>query len=78
MAEHDYIRQTPSERIRNWILYEMLRGAGYAASVLVGIGVIIALIHIVSLFLPDESKNAPPPMPYSQMIAPPDTAISRV
>lgn len=78
MAEHDYIQQTTSQRIRNWILYEMLRGAGYAASVLVGIGVIIALIYIVSLFLPDESKNAPPPMPYSQLIAPLDAASSRV
>ncbi|MBR3369349.1 MAG: RC-LH1 core complex protein PufX [Rhodobacteraceae bacterium] len=70
MAEHDYIRQTTSERIRNWILYEMLRGAGYAATVLVGIGAIIALIYIVSLFLPEDSKNAPPPMPYSQIDAP--------
>ncbi|NBD29100.1 MAG: hypothetical protein GVY31_03555 [Alphaproteobacteria bacterium] len=70
MAQHDYISETPGQRLRNWILSEMLRGAGYAAVVLVGIGAIIGLIWVVGQFLPEDSKNAPPPMPYSALDAP--------
>ncbi len=67
MAEHDYIQETTAQRLRNWILSEMLRGAGYAAIVVLGIGAVLGTIYIVSLFLPDESKNAPPPMPFSTL-----------
>ena len=72
MAEHDYIQETTAQRLRNWILSEMLRGAGYTAVVLVGIGALIGVIYIVSLFLPEESKNAPPPMPFSMELVAPD------
>lgn len=70
MADHDYIQETKTQRIRNWILYEMLRGGGYAAVVLVGIGALIGVIYLVGLLLPEDSKNAPPPMPYSAYEAP--------
>ena len=65
MAEHDYIQETKTQRIRNWILSEMLRGGGYAAMVVLGIGALIGVIYLVGLLLPEDSKNAPPPMPYS-------------
>ena len=70
MTQHDYINETPGQRLRNWILSEMLRGAGYAAAVLLAIGATIGLIWVVGQFLPDDSKNAPPPMPYSALDAP--------
>ncbi len=76
MAEHDYIQETTGARIRNWILYEMLRGAGYAAVVLVTIGVTIGVIYLVGLLLPAESRDAPPPMPFSQIEAPLDQATA--
>jgi hypothetical protein len=76
MAEHDYIQQSKSQVIRNWILSEMLRGGGYAALTLVGIGATIGVIYLVGLLLPADSKNAPPPMPYSAYEAPLLTATA--
>ena len=70
MAQHDYINDSPAQRLRNWVLSEMLRGAGYAAAVLVGIGALVGLIYVVGQFLPADSKNAPPPMPFSALQAP--------
>ncbi len=72
MAEHDYIQETPAQRIRNWILSEMLRGAGYSAVVLIGIGLIIGVIYVIGTFLPEERLNTPPPMPFSaiEMVLP--------
>ena len=74
MAEHDYIQETTAQRLRNWILSEMMRGAGYAALLLLGIGVFIGVFYIIGLFLPEESRNAPPPMPYSMELVAPDRA----
>ncbi|MFN7002275.1 MAG: RC-LH1 core complex protein PufX [Roseinatronobacter sp.] len=70
MAEHDYIQDSPVQRLRNWILSEMVRGAGYALAFLLAIGLIYGVIWGIGQFLPDESKNAPPPMPYSALEAP--------
>ena len=70
MAEHDYIQETPNQRLRNWVLSEMVRGAGYALAFLLFIGAIYGVIWGIGQFLPDDSKNAPPPMPYSALDAP--------
>ncbi|MFU8899764.1 intrinsic membrane protein PufX [Roseinatronobacter thiooxidans] len=74
MVEHDYIQETPTARLRNWVLSEMLRGAGYAALLLLVIGVSYGVIWGIGQLLPSESKNAPPPMPYSALHAPLVTA----
>jgi len=52
-------------RIRGYVLSEMLRGAGIAALVVLTIGVGLWVIWLLGLFLPPESKLAPPPMPFS-------------
>ena len=78
MSERDYFEVNRSGQIRNWILSEMLRGGGYAAVVLVGIGLIIGVIYLVGLLLPAESRNTPPPMPFSQLEAPLDGAETRL
>ena len=70
MVEHDYIQETPNQRLRNWVLSEMVRGAGYALAFLLFIGAIYGVIWGIGQFLPDDSKNAPPPMPYSALDAP--------
>ncbi len=74
MVEHDYIQETPSQRLRNWVLSEMLRGAGYAALLLLVIGVSYGIIWGIGQLLPAESKNAPPPMPFSALHTPLNTA----
>ncbi|MCC5967446.1 MAG: RC-LH1 core complex protein PufX [Natronohydrobacter sp.] len=70
MAEHEYIQDTPVQRLRNWVLSEMVRGAGYALAFLLFIGVVYGVIWGIGQLLPSESKNAPPPMPYSALEAP--------
>ncbi len=63
MSEPEYFQgRTRSSEIRNWILSEMLRGAGKSALVLVVIGFAIYAIYLVSFLLPEESKQAPDPM----------------
>jgi hypothetical protein len=62
MSDKHYMNQTETHRLRSWILHEMLVGAGRAAIVLVGIGVLIYAIYLVGLLLPPESKEAPSPM----------------
>ena len=69
-----YYQTDRRSSIRNFVLWEMMRGAGWAASVIIGIVLLLLSIYVVSLFLPDESKNAPPPMPYSQIIVVDTTA----
>jgi hypothetical protein len=78
MADHDYIQISKGAQLRNWILSEMMRGAGYAALVVVGIALVIWAIYLVGLLLPEDSKNAPPPMPFSQIEAPLVAAAERV
>ena len=70
MTDKPYIKQTDAQQIRSWILTEMLTGAGKAALVLIGIGVVLYAIYLVSLILPEESKQAPAPMPQSAIEAP--------
>ncbi len=62
MSDKHYMNQTEAHRLRSWILHEMLVGAGRAAIVLVGIGLVIYAIYLVGLLLPPESKEAPSPM----------------
>ena len=71
----DYTGQTRTGRLRSWILSEMLRGAGYTAVILVAIALIVVAIRVVAWFLPPESQNAPPPMPFSQVVEPVDSRL---
>ena len=74
MAEHDYIQESPTQRISRWILSEMMRGAGYAAVVILAIGLLLWAIYGFGLLLPEESKQAPGPMPFSNLMVAPETA----
>ena len=69
----DYFAQNRTSQIRNWIASEMLRGGGYAALVLVGAGVFVWVLYLIGLLLPEESRETPPPMPFSHLEAPQDT-----
>ena len=60
-----YYSANRSAAIRQFVLWEMLRGAGWAGMVVVAIGLLLWGTYLVGLLLPDASKTAPPPMPYS-------------
>ena len=47
--------------IRHWVLGQMLSGAGKAALFVIAIGVVLSAIYLVSLALPEQSKQAPSP-----------------
>ncbi|MCA3437232.1 MAG: RC-LH1 core complex protein PufX [Rhodobacter sp.] len=47
--------------IRHWVLGQMLAGAGKAALFVIAIGVVLGAIYLVSLALPEQSKQAPSP-----------------
>jgi hypothetical protein len=64
-----YFEVPPRAQIRSFITMEMLRGAGYAIALVLTIALVLWAIYLVGLLLPEDSKRAPPPMPYS-MIAP--------
>lgn len=70
MSDKHYINQTETQRLRSWILSEMLSGAGKAALFVVAIGVALYALYLFSLLLPEESKQAPAPMPQSAIEQP--------
>jgi hypothetical protein len=70
MSDKHYINQTETQRLRSWILSEMLSGAGKAALFVFLIGVSLYAIYLLGLLLPEESKQAPAPMPQSAIEAP--------
>jgi hypothetical protein len=62
MSDHDYINdQNTVIKLRVWALGQMVWGAFMAGAVLVGIGAILLAIWVVSLLLPEASKQAPSP-----------------
>jgi len=67
----DYFQQ-PNRRsaIRDYIFLQMMKGGLYAAVLFFGILSLIGLLYLVGQLLPADSKLAPPPMPYSQIVVP--------
>lgn len=70
-----YYQQDRRTTIRNFVLSEMMRGAGWAASVLFAIALLLWAIYGIGLLLPPDSKTAQPPMPFSQVQTAPKTAL---
>ena len=59
--EFAYDDQHPTVRLRVWALGQMVWGAFLAGVFLVVIGGFIGAIWVVSMLLPDRSKEAPSP-----------------
>lgn len=70
MTDKHYINQTETQRLRSWILSEMLSGAGKAALFLFAVGITLYAIYLLGLLLPEASKQAPAPMPQSAIEVP--------
>jgi hypothetical protein len=52
------------------ITYLMLKGAGYAAALVIGLWLVIAVIAAVGKALPERSREAPDPTPMSALEVP--------
>ncbi len=62
MSEKPYYEHTDTrQHLRYWVTGQMMSGAGKAALFLVAIGAVLYAIYLVSLILPEESKQAPSP-----------------
>lgn len=75
MTDKPYYEQSQRQFLRSWVLGRMLSGAGWAALFVIAIGVSLGVLYGVSLLLPPESKEAPPPMPQSSLTQPWDGAV---
>lgn len=70
MSDKSYFEESRGAMLRSWVLSQMLRGAGFAALLVFGIGMLIYSVYLVGLLLPPESKEAPAPMPQSHLEQP--------
>ena len=61
MDDKFYTDQNPVIRLRVWALGQMIWGGFLAAGVVVGIGAVLVVIWIISMLLPEQSKQAPSP-----------------
>jgi len=65
MSDEYFGAMNRKTQLTSWVTGQMLKGAGYAAAVVVGFGVIFAVIWAVGLTLPPESKLADDPNTWS-------------
>ena len=61
MSDNYYTEPNKTAAIRSWIMWQMLRGMGWAALFVFVIGLIYGAIWAVGQILPEESKQAPSP-----------------
>ncbi|WP_431299505.1 RC-LH1 core complex protein PufX [Tabrizicola sp. BL-A-41-H6] len=72
----DYFKVSRKSQLNIWIANQMMKGAGYAAAVVVGFGLILTVIWAVGQFLPEESKQSPDPNTWSAIAPVTVTAVA--
>jgi len=64
MSNNDsMVDMSPRTRLKAEVTYLMLKGAGYAAVLVLGIWLVIAVIAGIGRALPEQSRMAPDPAP---------------
>ncbi len=58
-----YLEGSARPSLRTWAFGQMALGAAYAGCVLVAIMAFMMILYAVGTLLPEDSKQAPPPMP---------------
>jgi hypothetical protein len=66
--DETYLNLSRKNRLSADILFLMLKGAGYAAAVVVSIVLVIVIIQQIGLLLPEDSKTAPDPINRSSQL----------
>jgi hypothetical protein len=66
--DETYLNLSRKNRLSADILFLMLKGAGYAAAVVVSIVLVIVIIQQIGLLLPEDSKTAPDPFNRSSQL----------
>lgn len=57
----EYFQEKRKTQLTYWVTGQMLKGAGWAAGVLLCVGLTLWAIYGIGLLLPEESKQAPSP-----------------
>lgn len=70
MSNKDYFDEGRAANLAYWGLGQMMKGAGWAAAVLVTIGLVMYGIWALGQLLPPESKQAPSPYGAIELQAP--------
>ncbi len=65
MSDKYYQEGNTTSALRAWVMWQMLRGMGWAALFVLAISLTLGAIWAVGQILPPESKTAP--APYSQL-----------
>ncbi|WP_103256251.1 RC-LH1 core complex protein PufX [Tabrizicola aquatica] len=61
MSDDNYFSLSRRGQLTAWISGQMLRGAGWAALVVVGFGLVLTAIWVIGTWLPAESRETPDP-----------------
>jgi hypothetical protein len=70
MSDNLYAETNKTSAIRSWIMWQMLRGMGWAAAFVIAIVVTFGVIWAVGQMLPPESKTAPSPYSAREVAVP--------
>jgi hypothetical protein len=68
--EHYFEGQSPVIRLRVWALGQMIWGAFLAGVGLAVVGAVLLAIWVVSMLLPEQSKQAPSPFGALEIVQP--------
>ncbi|OYX26608.1 MAG: hypothetical protein B7Z10_02705 [Rhodobacterales bacterium 32-66-7] len=71
MSDDNYFSISRRAQLTSWITGQMLRGAGWAALVVVGFGLTLTVIWFIGTWLPPESRETPDPNTWSSLSLPP-------
>ena len=61
MSDDNYFSISRRAQMTAFITGQMLRGAGWAAAVVVGFGLALTVIAFIGTWLPSESRDTPDP-----------------
>ena len=70
MMDNIYSTTTKTTEMRSWVLWQMLRGMGWAALGVFALEMTLLAIWGVDLLLPAESKQAPSPYSLEHLLKP--------
>jgi hypothetical protein len=70
MSDDNYFSLSRENQLKAWIAGHMLRGAGWAALVVVGFGLVMTVIWFLGTLLPAESRETPDPRTWSSLALP--------
>jgi hypothetical protein len=67
MSDNQLFSISRRAQLTTWIAGQMLRGAGWAAALVIGFGIVLTVIWFIGTHLPAESRETPDPRTWSSL-----------